>query len=295
MIKIREIKVKSVITKSGLDVDYVINPYVGCLHGCIYCYARFMKRWTRHPEPWGRFLDVKVNAADLIPHGSINSPQENAKKYKNKSIFISSVTDAYQPIERKYQLMRGILKKLIPLEPDLSVLTKSDLIVRDIDLIKQFKKCIVGVSLSSSDDKIRKEIEPFTSSVEKRINAVRQLKKAGIKTCIFLSPIFPYLTDWKDIIEKTKSFTNEFWFENLNLYPSLQNNISRWLKNCHPELVKQYKEIYFTKNDHKNLVSNKNLECFAYSWNQVEKEIKEYGRKNHLNFKIYFHHRKTHA
>jgi len=67
MLKIREIKTKSIITKSGLDVDYVINPYVGCLHGCIYCYARFMKRFTNHHERWGKFLDVKVNAPELIP------------------------------------------------------------------------------------------------------------------------------------------------------------------------------------------------------------------------------------
>lgn len=267
MIKIKEIKVKSVITKSGLDVDYVINPYVGCLHGCIYCYARFMKRFTDHSEPWGRFLDVKVNAADLIP--------QNAKKYRNKSIFISSVTDAYQPAERKYKLMRGILRNLILSEPDLSILTKSDLIVRDIDLLRQFRKCIVGVSLSSSDDKIRKEVEPFASSVEKRINAIKQLKKAGIKTCIFLSPIFPSLTDWKAIIEKTKSFVDEFWFENLNLYPSLRNNISLWLKNCHPELIGKYQEIYSARNNY---------------WNIIEREIEDYGRKNHLNFKIYFHH-----
>lgn len=193
MLKIREIKVKSIITKSGLPgSDYVINPYIGCLHGCVYCYARFMKRFTNHHEGWGKFLDVKINAPE--------------------------------------------------------------------------------------DDKIRKEIEPLASSVNRRINAVRELKKAGIGTEIFISPIFPYLTDWKEIVEKTKNFVDEFWFENLNLYPSLQYNIFHWLKNQHPVLVKKYQEIYFTKNDY---------------WNKIEKEIKNYGQKNNLNFKIYFHHRKT--
>ena len=85
MLKIKEIKAKSIITKSGLDVDYVINPYVGCLHSCIYCYARFMKRFTNHHEPWGKFLDVKINAAELIP-------KEN-KKYKNKSISLTIKSD----------------------------------------------------------------------------------------------------------------------------------------------------------------------------------------------------------
>jgi len=267
MLKIREIKAKSVITKSGLDVDYVINPYVGCIHGCAYCYGRFMKRFTNHHEPWGWFVDVKINAPELIP--------KDVKKYKNKSIMISSVTDPYQPAERKYKLMKGILEKLIPLELDLCILTKSNLLLRDIDLFKKFKNCQVGVSLSLLDDKIRKEVEPLANSVERRINAVKQLKMAGIPNFIFISPILPELTDWQAIIEKTKDFIDEYWFENLNLYPSLRYNIFRWLKNQHRELIKSYRKIYFTRNDY---------------WNKVEREIKNYGKKNNLNFKIYFHH-----
>jgi len=278
MLKIKEIKAKTIIVKSGLEVDYVINPYVGCQHSCIYCYARFMKRFTGHHEPWGKFVDVKINAAELIP--------QNTKKYKNKSILISSVTDAYQPIERKYKLMRGILKNLIPLEPNLSVLTKSDLITRDVDLLKQFKKCLVGVSLSLLDDKIRKEVEPFTSSVEKRIEAIKQLKKAGIRTFIFISPMFPHLTDWQQIVTKTKNYVDEYWFENLNLYPSIRTNTFQWLKNHHPELVQKYREIYFTPLDKNHLMG----QAKNNYWNDVEKEIENYGKKNNLNFKIYFHH-----
>lgn len=267
MFKIKEIKAKSIIIKSGLpESDYVINPYVGCSHGCIYCYARFMKRFTNHPECWGHFLDVKINAAELIP--------QNTKKYKGKTIGISSVTDPYLPLERKYKLTRKILEKLIPLEPDLWILTKSDLIVRDMDLLKQFKNCVAGISLSVLDDKISKEVEPFGSSPEKRINAAQKLKEAGIKTAIFISPMLPYITDWKKIIEKTRSFTDEYWFENLNLYPNIERNIFNWLKNYHPELVERYKEIYFMKNNY---------------WDETEKEIKNYRKDNKLNFKIYFH------
>ncbi len=269
MIKIKEIKAKSIITKSGLDVDYVINPYLGCQHSCLYCYARFMKRFSNHHEPWGKFLDVKINAADLIP--------QKTKRYKDKSIFISSVTDPYQPIERKYKLMRGILKNLIPLEPDLSLLTKSDLIIRDLDLLSQFKKCLVGVSLSLLDDSIRKKVEPFAVSIEKRIEVLRQLKRAGLQSFIFISPMFPELTNWRELVEKTKDFVDEFWFENLNLYPSIRYNIFQWLKSSHPVLLKKYQEIYFQKNNY---------------WLEIEKEIKDYGHKNKLNFKIYFHHSK---
>lgn len=148
--RIKEIKAKSIISESGLPgSDFVINPYIGCVHGCIYCYAVFMKRFTNHVEPWGKFLDVKVNAGDLVP---------KTMKCKHKSIFISSVCDPYQPAEKKYRLMRKILPKLIDLEPDLCILTKSDLVLRDIDLIKRFNNCEVGFSLSCLDEEIGKKL-----------------------------------------------------------------------------------------------------------------------------------------
>lgn len=268
MMKIKEIKAKSIITKSGIaGVDFAINPYVGCMHACIFCYARFMKRFTDHHEPWGKFLDIKVNAPDLIP--------KIINKYRNKSITISSVTDPYQPIERKYKLMRGILANLIPLQPNLSILTKSDLIVRDIDLLKKFKKCVAGVSLSLLDDCIRKEVEPLASPVEKRINAVKELKEAGINTFIFISPMFPESTDWRKIILRTKNFADEFWFENLNVRATNWPDIKNWLNTKHPYLLKEYEEIYFAKGNY---------------WDKIKQEIKSFCKKNKLNFNIYFHH-----
>ena len=204
--KIKEIKAKSIITKSGLpESDFVINPYIGCMHGCIYCYARFMKRFTGHKEEWGQFIDVKINAADLIP--------TDTKKYKEKSIVMCSVTDPYHPVERKYKITRKILEKLIPLKPQLTILTKSNLVLRDIDIIKKFNDVIVAISLSITDDKVQKELEPLASSVEERIKTLKELHRAGIKTVLFVSPILPYLSDWQTLITKTKKFVDEYWFE----------------------------------------------------------------------------------
>lgn len=265
--KIREIKVKSIFSKTGLGSDFVINPYVGCMHGCIYCYARFMKRFTNHPEPWGHFVDVKINASDLIP--------ENTDKYKGKSIMMSSVTDCYHPIEIKYKLTRKILEKLIPLEPELEILTKSDLVLRDIDLIKQFKKRQVTISLSFIDENIRKQLEPLASLVERRINALKELHRTGIRTGVFISPIFPEITDWQEIINRTKDFVSEYWFENLNPYFSVQPNIINFLKRNKPELINKYQKIWLGKNNY---------------WDKEEKEIRDFCKNNKLICKIYFHH-----
>jgi DNA repair photolyase len=270
MLKIKEIKVKSIITKSGLpECDFVINPYVGCMHGCKYCYARFMKRFTGHKEVWGSFVDVKINASELIP--------EDAEKYKDKSITIGSVTDPYQPIEIRYRLTRKILEKLLPLQPHLDLMTKSHLVVRDIDLFKQFKDCTIAISLSILDDKIRKELESLASPVNKRIKALEKLHKAGIKTVLFISPIFPEITDWEAIISKTKSFVDEYWFENLNFYPSIRNDVYKFLRKYKSQLVQKYKEIYTNGNDY---------------WIIEERRIREFCEKNKIVYRIYFHHRK---
>ncbi len=265
--KIKEIKAKSIIVKTNLpEGDFVINPYIGCGHGCKYCYARFMKRFTGHTEPWGSFIDIKINAPDLIP--------ERTNKYKGKYITMSSTTDPYNPLEKKYKLTRKILKKLISLKPILDIITKSDLVVRDVDLLKQLD-CIVALSASGMDEKLRKQLEPFGPSINKRINALNKLHKNGIKTALFISPIFPELSDWKGLINKTKNFVDEYWFENLNLYPSIRVNIFRFLRKNKSELVGKYREIY----------------SGSSYWNKVEKEIREFCKKKKVNFKIYFHHK----
>jgi DNA repair photolyase len=267
--KIREIKAKSIFSKTGLGSDFVINPYVGCMHGCIYCYARFMKRFTNHPERWGDFVDVKINAPDLIP--------ENTDKYNGKSILMSSVTDAYHPLEIKYKITRKILEKLIPFQPDLNILTKSDLVLRDIDLLKKFKNCLVTISLAFLDEKLAKQIEPLASSPERRINALKELHCAGIKTAVFISPIFPEFTDWQEIINKTKNFVGEYWFENLNPYFAIRENVTKFLKNNKPEMIKKYNQIWAGKSNY---------------WDEEERKIRNFCRDNKLIGKIYFHHGK---
>ena len=269
-IKIREIKAKSIITRSNLpDTDYVINPYIGCMHSCLYCYARFMKRFTGHKEPWGKFVDVKINAPDLIP--------ERTLKYEGKSIFMSSVTDPYNPLERKCQLTRRILKRLIPLQPDLGIQTKSDLVLRDIDLLWQFKNCEVGLTITTLDDNLRKEIEPFTSPVKNRIKALEKLKEAGIKTYVFIGPILPFFTEWKEIVCRTKNFTDSYMFENLNITGTVWSQVKNWLNERHSDLLREYEHIYFTKNNY---------------WDKVEEEVKLFCKEQKVDFRIYFHHRK---
>lgn len=265
-----EITTRSIITKSNLpEADYVINPYTGCSHACRYCYARFMKRFTGHSEPWGSFVDVKLNAPDLIP--------EKSGKYRGKSVFLSSVTDPYLPLEKNYGLTRQILERLIPLEPRLGIQTKSDLIVRDIDILKQFEVCEAGLTITTLDDTVRKEIEPGTAPVQNRITALKAMHEAGLTNYVFIGPILPGLTDWKHIIEETRTFTSSYMFENLNMSGSIRDSVMGWLSAKHPSLVPEYERIYGKRNDY---------------WDLVEEEIAAFCSKEHIDGRIFFHHGK---
>lgn len=202
----KTIETKNVITKSNLLVcDFSVNPYTGCEHACKYCYASFMKRFTNHPEDCGTFLDVK-------DWGEIKNPE----KYKGKELFIGSVTDAYQPAEEKYRRTRTLLEQLQCSGAILSIATKSDLILRDLDLIKTFPNARVSFSINTLDENFKNDMD-CAVSIERRINAMKEFYKAGVCTTCFISPIFPTTTYVKAIISETKGFCNLVWLENLNL------------------------------------------------------------------------------
>ena len=138
--KINEITVNDYLTKSNLpSSDYVINPYVGCPHGCKYCYASFMKRFTGHKEDWGKFADIKKCDKKI-----------NFKKISGKNVFLSSVTDCYNQYEEKHLITRNILEQLVCSDCNLSISTKSKLILRDIDLLKKIKNVTVSMSINTS-------------------------------------------------------------------------------------------------------------------------------------------------
>lgn len=241
---IKETVSKNIITKSKLpDTDYVINNYVGCNHGCIYCYAEFMKRFTNHTEKWGEFLDVKkFNEEKFVKYlKKINS---------DKKILMSSVTDPYNPYEIKYKSTRNILKLFIQANNEhihLEILTKSLLIFRDIDLLKKIKNITVGISLNTLNDNLRRQIEPCAGSIKSRIEILKKLKGENIPVYLFVSPIFPMLTKLEEIIATCKDTVDFIYFENLNLRGRYKKIILNFISKNFPEYNQLYQDIY-TKN-----------------------------------------------
>lgn len=180
--KIREIHSKSILSASRV-YDYAVNPYVGCQHGCSYCYARFMKRFTGHREPWGEFVDVKINAVDLL--------SKEVEKKKKGTVWVSGVCDPYQPLEAEHILTRGCLDVLVRKDWPVVIQTRSPLVLRDMDILSKTTRIDVGLSIPTSNDEIRKAFEPNAPSIMERLGAVGSLHRNGIKTYVMIAPILP--------------------------------------------------------------------------------------------------------
>lgn len=251
---IREIVSSSILTESKLpESDYCINPYVGCAHACVYCYARFMKRFTGHTEPWGEFVDVKVNAVELL-----RKRLHSMRAKKTGVVLLGSVTDAYQPLERKYALTRGILRELATAGFPVSILTKSDLVVRDIDILKSFESCSAGLTITTMDDSVRAIIEPRTASAGRRVDALRQLHESGIPTYVFIGPILPGITDLRAIFSSVVGLVDTVWGEALNIRAGNWKNLEATIEAHFPALLPNFREL---------------VRDSGY-WNEVEQEFR---------------------
>lgn len=263
----KEIRVKDYLTKSALPAsDYVINPYVGCPHACKYCYACFMKRFTGHDEQWGTFIDVKLCAKPI-----------DIRKLKEKSVFLSSVTDCYNSFEEKYEITRSVLEQLAGADCEVSISTKSSLILRDVELLKKFKNLKVCFSVNTLDETFRSDMDN-ASPIHDRLEAMKLMHDAGIYTVLFMSPIFPYITEWQEIIERTRDFVDEYWFENLNLRGSYKKAILDYIDEHYPELTQKYRHIYVQKDN--------------TFWSKLADEIEKYCVLSGVKYKNYFYHEK---
>jgi DNA repair photolyase len=172
--------------------DFTCNPYLGCTFGCSYCYAMFLPQNRRPAVDWGKWFAAKKNAVELA--------QKEARKLTGLAVYMSSVTDPYQPAERSLMLTRGVLEAMIPHQPRLVVQTRGPLVVRDIDLLKHFTGLRVNVSIPTDSDRVRQRFEPKAPPLEKRWNAIKELRQEGVPTGICITPTLP--------IEDAESFAN---------------------------------------------------------------------------------------
>ncbi len=164
------------------EYDYSLNPYVGCAFGCSYCYAAFFAPFDKQAS-WGDWVRVKRNAVLKL--------SRMRRSLEGKTIYMSSATDAYQPIEQRLELTRSLLPILAARGACLVVQTRSPLVTRDIDLLRQFEKVCVNVSITTDSEEVRRAFEPRNPPIRARLDAAAEVAEAGIPAAITMTPLLP--------------------------------------------------------------------------------------------------------
>lgn len=242
-LRVREVTVKSIMSPSKL-ADYTLNPYAGCEHGCVYCYARFATRFSHPNEAWGSFVDVRVNAPQLL--------EKEASRKRPGRVYISSVSDGWQPLEAKRYLTRQCLEVLLKRNYPLFIQTKNALVQRDFDLIRGHANVELGTTLTTVDARVAALFEPRASTPAKRIEVVSRAKDIGVSTFVFLGPLLPYISDRGDGLRELLDAVlrigpDYFLVDRLNqrfgIWPALSAALARY----DTGLIEEYKRILFRR------------------------------------------------
>jgi DNA repair photolyase len=244
--------------------NYQVDPYFGCEHLCLYCYA------LREAETdWEKEILIHKNIqAQLI---------EEISSIEAQTVYIGMETDPYQPSERTRLQTRKVLGLLAEKGFSVCILTKSGLVTRDIDILSKMSSSSVGISIAFQDEETRKLFEANSPSNQERIEALRKLKEAGIETYCLICPTMPNITDVEVLIEMIEPVVDTIW-----IYPLMVKseddrdwqNILQILKTNFPQLVETYREIAFSPNH-------------SY-WKELKKKLIQYQRSNNLNLRIEF-------
>ncbi|MFU8767391.1 MAG: SPL family radical SAM protein [Candidatus Methanoperedens sp.] len=232
---IKEIKVKTALLPSKLPgLDYALNPYRGCAHACVYCYAPSVIHWN---GKWGELVEAKVNLPRIL--------SKTIRTKKKSVVGLGTVTDPYQPIEEKYQITRRCLEILQLHDFPVCIQTKSALVLRDIDLLREFSNIEVGVTLTSPDDSVRSKLEPGASSVAERLRALRELGENGIDTWVFLGPLMPHITDIEGLVDAVAEVKPKYVIvDRLRLKPGVWENVRRFVEEFNPQYLDGYVKIF---------------------------------------------------
>ncbi len=237
---VREIRCKSLLNRGGIG-DYSFNCYVGCQNGCGYCYARFMQRFHPHAEEWGQFVDVKANAVDVLGR--------QLRRLEPGEVFTCSACDGWQPVEAEYRLTRECCRLLVEAGFRLNVLTKSGLVLRDLDVFTGHSVC-VGVTITTPDESWARAWEPHASSVSDRWEVLRQAKAAGLKTAVMFGPLLPEISDTDEALSDLFARAAEvgvdrIWTDVLNARPRVWPGIQDVLRSRAPHLYEHYRRLLF--------------------------------------------------
>ena len=236
------IECKTLMTKSKIpSLDYAINPYLGCEHGCAYCYATFMARFSDIKDEWGSFVGVKENAPEVL--------RKEIPRRRPGVVSFGTVCDAYQPVEERYGITRSCLEAFIGADGfEVGVLTKSDLVLRDVDVLSKLPSADVGFSITCLDRGLAASFEPGAPSPSRRLAAMRELSQEGIPVWGFFGPVLPTFTDTEEeIAEMLRAMAEagavRVLVDAMNLYPKVQNSVRALIAGVFPDRLEAFDTV----------------------------------------------------
>ena len=230
---------KSILTKNNspdISFSYSLNPYRGCEHGCVYCYARPTHEYLGYSP--GLDFESKIMVKEQAPELLKN--ELSAKSWNPQTIAMSGVTDCYQPIEKKLKITRGCLEVFRDFRNPVAIITKNHMVFRDVDILHEmamFDACRVYISITSLDSELASTMEPRTSRPHKRLEAIRRLTNAGIPVGVMVAPVIPGLNDHEmvSILNKAKEHGAQFAsYVMLRLPHSVKEIFKSWLQQQKP-------------------------------------------------------------
>ncbi len=243
--KIFEIQTQKVLALTKISLaNYVINPYIGCQYGCLYCYAKYLKRSVKQSETrgWGEFVNVKINAVEVLKK---ELEKLNISAAENKPVvMLGSITEVYQPLEKKYKLTEQILKILIDFQIPTVILTRSNLILRDIELLKKLPKVSVFFTITSNNSLISQHFENQSPDYNTRLETIKKLRENNINVWAHIGPIIPYFTDTLVLIKDLKNIVSKIEFEALNTTTAPYNIVVEKLKNIDINKAVKFMKLY---------------------------------------------------
>ena len=233
----RETTCTSALNTTGIPgYDYCMNPYTGCTHACLYCYASFMCRFANHSEPWGEFVDVKTNFPDVLA-----KQLGGRRKRPEGRVLIGTVTDTYQPAEARFRITASSLELLAEYQLlDVHILTKSDLVRRDARILRRLPGCEVGFTITTMDRSVSDVLEPGATPPENRLAAAAELLGSGVSVWVFIAPLLPGLTDTEASLSALyrallAAGIGKIRLDRLNPYPGVVRRLKDVYRRCFPK------------------------------------------------------------
>jgi len=221
--RVRVVEAKTALSPSGLEgLRWALNPYRGCAHECAYCYAPSVLRIDR--GGWGSHVEVRQNLPSLLAR--------ELKRKERGVVGLATVTDPYQPAEAELSVTRLCLEQLLRHGWPVSVLTKSDLVVRDIDLLSRFKEAEVGFTITTLDEHQRRLLEPGAPPVARRLAAMRLVSESGVRAYAFIGPVYPTSSvgEVRELVRRVHDAGGaSVMLDRLNLRPGVWDSVSRAL------------------------------------------------------------------